>query len=102
MSSHATEEMDDDDLSISDLESIVLTGEIIEVQRDPEMREQKFGIRRRTIANAPACTTDGPSLAKLKADWYREASCLPPKSQDLNLRAPVYTDRGKDKSCKRS
>ncbi len=36
---HAEEEMDEDGLSVLDLESAVLTGEILERQRDPVTRE---------------------------------------------------------------
>lgn len=42
VSTHAAEELDDDNLSILDLENIVLTGEIIERQRDAQTREVKF------------------------------------------------------------
>ena len=41
VSTHAAEELDDDDLSILDLENIVLTGEISERQRDAQTREVK-------------------------------------------------------------
>jgi len=37
--------MDDDGLSVFDLESVVLTGDIVERQRDRETREQKYVIR---------------------------------------------------------
>ena len=39
---HAEEEMDDDGLSVFDLESAVLTGEIVERQRDRQTREWKY------------------------------------------------------------
>jgi Domain of unknown function (DUF4258) len=39
---HADEEMDEDDLSVFDLESAVLTGEIVERQRDRLTREWKY------------------------------------------------------------
>jgi uncharacterized DUF497 family protein len=42
---HAEEEMDDDGLTIFDVESVLLTGEIIEQQRDHKSRERKFLIR---------------------------------------------------------
>jgi len=41
VSTHATEELEDDELSILDLENIVLTGKIIERQRDLKTREIK-------------------------------------------------------------
>lgn len=42
---HASEELDDDNLTIFDLENIILTGEIIERQRDRTRREVKFLVR---------------------------------------------------------
>jgi hypothetical protein len=41
VSAHAAEELDDDDLSILDLENIILTGEITERQRNAQTREVK-------------------------------------------------------------
>ena len=41
VSTHAAEELEDDDLSILDLESIILTGQIVERQRDIKTREIK-------------------------------------------------------------
>lgn len=45
VSVHAAEELDDDNLTILDLENIILTGEIIERQRDAKTREVKCVIR---------------------------------------------------------
>lgn len=42
MTMHAEEEMDDDGLTIVDVESAVLTGRITERQRDPRTREWKY------------------------------------------------------------
>jgi uncharacterized DUF497 family protein len=42
---HAEEEMDEDGLTIFDVESVLLTGEIIEQQRDHKSHERKFLIR---------------------------------------------------------
>ena len=41
VSTHATEELEDDELSILDLENIILTGQITERQRDVKTREIK-------------------------------------------------------------
>ncbi|MBK7662204.1 MAG: DUF4258 domain-containing protein [Sterolibacteriaceae bacterium] len=49
VSVHAAEELEDDNLSILDLESVLLTGEIIERQRDRNSREVKTIVRGRTI-----------------------------------------------------
>ncbi len=41
VSTHAAEELEDDNLSILDLENIILTGQITERQRDTQTREVK-------------------------------------------------------------
>lgn len=51
---HAAEELDDDNLTILDLESIVLTGEIGERQRDRRTREGKSVVRGTTLAGEEA------------------------------------------------
>ena len=42
---HALDEMDEDALSVFDVERAILTGEIIERQRDQAMREWKYAVR---------------------------------------------------------
>ena len=49
VSIHAAEELDDDNLTILDLESVLLTGQIIERQRDRSTREVKGVVRGRTL-----------------------------------------------------
>lgn len=49
VSVHAAEELDDDNLTILDLENVIFTGEIIERQRDVETREVKCVIRGFTL-----------------------------------------------------
>jgi hypothetical protein len=49
MTLHAEEEMDEDRLSIYDVESVILTGEIIEQQRDRKSRERKYLVRGQTV-----------------------------------------------------
>jgi hypothetical protein len=56
VSVHAAEELEDDNLTILDLESIILTGEIVERQRDAQTREIKFLIRGFTLEGAAAET----------------------------------------------
>jgi hypothetical protein len=51
----AADELEDDELDIIDLESIVLTGEIIERQKDQTTGEAKYVIRGITLANAAGC-----------------------------------------------
>ncbi len=45
LTSHAFEEMENDNLSIYDIESCVLSGKIIEKQKDIQTNENKFRIR---------------------------------------------------------
>jgi hypothetical protein len=45
VTAHAADELDDEDLSILDLENIVLTGQISETQRDRATREVKYVIQ---------------------------------------------------------
>ena len=42
---HAEEEMSDDNLSINDIEQAILTGEILERQRDRKTAESKYRIK---------------------------------------------------------
>ena len=52
---HAADALDDDEISILDVEHIVLTGEIIERQRDPQTRERKYVIEGETLDGQTAC-----------------------------------------------
>ena len=53
MTLHAEEEMEDDDLSILDVEQAILTGEIVERQRDQETGEWKYLIAGNTLTDEP-------------------------------------------------
>jgi Domain of unknown function (DUF4258) len=54
VSTHAAEELEDDNLSILDLENIIFTGELIERQRDAKTREVKCVIAGITLEGTPA------------------------------------------------
>ncbi len=45
MTLHAEEEMEDDELSIFDIESCILTGEIVERQKDSQTGEWKYLVK---------------------------------------------------------
>ena len=45
MTTHADEEADADELSVFDVESAILTGAILERQKDQETREWKYVVR---------------------------------------------------------
>lgn len=49
---HADEEMDDDGLTIFDVESAILAGAIQERQRDRKMKESKYLVRGQTVDGA--------------------------------------------------
>jgi hypothetical protein len=51
---HALDEMDDDGLTVFDVEGVILTGEITERQRDSKSREWKYLVRGKTIEDLPA------------------------------------------------
>lgn len=50
MTLHAEEEMSDDDLSIFDVERSLLTGEIVERQKDAVTGEWKYLVKGNTVA----------------------------------------------------
>ncbi|NRF71017.1 DUF4258 domain-containing protein [Aquincola sp. S2] len=52
VSTHAADELEDDNLTILDLENIILTGQIIERQRDRTTRETKYIIQGVTLEGA--------------------------------------------------
>jgi Domain of unknown function (DUF4258) len=56
VSTHAAEELEDDNLTILDLENIILTGEITERQRDARTREVKCVIAGVTLEGTAAET----------------------------------------------
>jgi ribosomal protein L27 len=56
VSLHAAEELEDDNLTILDLENIILTGQIVQRQRDAKTREVKNVIRGSTLGGLEAET----------------------------------------------
>ncbi len=54
VSIHAAEELEDDNLTILDFENIILTGAIVERQRDRQTREVKYIVRGSTVDDVPA------------------------------------------------
>ena len=49
MTLHAEEEMESDDLSIFDVERVILTGRVVERQRDAETGEWKYLVRGKSV-----------------------------------------------------
>jgi hypothetical protein len=56
VSIHAAEELEDDNFTVLDLENIILTGSIVERQRDRQTREVKYIVRGNTLSDVPAET----------------------------------------------
>jgi hypothetical protein len=54
VSTHAAEELEDDNLSILDLENIVLTGQVKERQRDLQTRKVKYVVEGVTLDGSAA------------------------------------------------
>ena len=54
MTFHAEEEMADDNLSIFDIEHVVLTGKIVERQKDKSTKEWKYIVEGKTISASMA------------------------------------------------
>ena len=52
VSTHAADELEDDNLTILDLENILLTGQIVARQRDRATRETKYVIQGATLEGA--------------------------------------------------
>jgi len=55
MTTHADEEADEDSLSILDVESVILTGSIMERQRDSETREWRYVVLGETLDGRAGC-----------------------------------------------
>jgi Domain of unknown function (DUF4258) len=74
VSLHAAEELEDDDLTILDLESILLSGQIIERQRDRTTRETKYVFQGATIdGQIAACVIKiGPTGRLYVLTVYRD------------------------------
>jgi hypothetical protein len=60
---HAADEMDEDSLSIYDIERAILNGEIVERQKDEERSEWKYLVRGKSLDDYPviAVTKIGPN-----------------------------------------
>ena len=54
VSTHAAEELEDDNLTILDLENIILTGQITTRQRDARTRELKYVVEGITLSGESA------------------------------------------------
>lgn len=62
MTVHAKEEMDDEALTIFDIEHAVVTGKIVERQKDPDTGEWKYIVKGQTTAGDEVTTVTKLSL----------------------------------------
>ena len=54
VSTHAADELEDDNLTILDLENVILSGQVVERQRDRNTRETKYVIQGGTLDRTAA------------------------------------------------
>lgn len=59
MTTHAEEEMDNDGMTIFDVESVILTGELVERQRDRKTRDRKYLVRGETVGGSRSAVVVG-------------------------------------------
>ena len=74
MTLHANEEMEEDELTIFDVESVVLSGSIIERQRDSASGEWKYLVKGESLKSEPviAVTKISPTGKLVFVTVYRE------------------------------
>jgi hypothetical protein len=62
MTLHAEDEMEDDELSIFDIESVILTGEIVERQKDQQPDQWKYILSGSCLSGKVACVVGRISI----------------------------------------
>jgi len=74
MTVHADEEMDEDELTIFDVESVILSGKIVERQKDQGTGEWKYLVKGKSLAgeSAVAVTKIGPTGKLIFITIYRD------------------------------
>ena len=74
MTLHANEEMEEDELTIFDVESVVLSGSIIERQKDAASGEWKYLVKGESLAGKPVITVTkiGPTGKLIFVTVFRE------------------------------
>ena len=74
MTIHAEEEMDDDRLTIFDIESVILTGAIIERQKDNQTGEHKYLVKGKILDGHDCVVVGklGPKRKLVLITAYRE------------------------------
>jgi hypothetical protein len=74
MTLHAAEEMEDDGFSVFDVESCILTGQILERQRDSQTSEWKYIVRGQSLLGDNLCIVGkiGPTSKLVIITVYRQ------------------------------
>jgi hypothetical protein len=74
MTIHADEEMDEDELTIFDVESVILSGKIIERQKDQSKGEWKYLVKGESLAGESVVTLTkiGPTGKLIFITVYRD------------------------------
>jgi uncharacterized DUF497 family protein len=74
MTLHADEEMDEDELSIFDVESVILSGKIIERQKDQSTGEWKYLVKGESLTgeSVVVVTKIGPTDKLIFITVYRD------------------------------
>ena len=74
MTIHADEEMDEDELTIFDVESVILSGKIIERQKDQSTGEWKYLVKGESLADESVVTVTkiGPTDKLIFITIYRD------------------------------
>lgn len=74
MTIHADEEMDEDELTIFDVESVILSGKIIERQKDQSTGEWKYLVKGESLAGKSVVTITkiGPTGKLIFITIYRD------------------------------
>ena len=74
MTIHADEEMDEDGLTIFDVESVILSGQIIERQKDQNTGEWKYVVKGESLAGDSVITVTkiGPTGKMIFVTVFRE------------------------------
>lgn len=74
MTVHADEEMDEDELTIFDVESVILSGKIIERQKDRNTGDWKYLIKGKSLAGESVVTVTkiGPTDKLIFITIYRD------------------------------
>ena len=74
MTLHADEEMDEDELSIFDVESVILSGKIIERQKDQNTGEWKYLVKGESLTGESVVTITkiGPTDKLIFITVYRD------------------------------